>query len=483
MSEAESVHFVRYMSRSRKKDRTSFITFFRIAKENPDQDEKELKKRMLNTAFGKKFSFYKSELLDYICQSLLNQRVSQSTDHDIHSLIELSELLSQKSLYKLALKKLNRAHDIALQYDKHFALLDILDKQRKLLKQIPTTTLRKQLDENTLEKKQVIEKIENEDTYAELNDKVYLVYRQQYAARDKGNLAELESIMQCPALKNEEQAITFLSKFRYHAIYAFYNSFKSEFGIALKHRSKIISLWENNPHLIPEYPQRYSADLANLLSARYNTGSFKDFDEIIKKIEALNKGTAEDNAFEFRELYRLKQLFLLNTGRLNEAYQLVSEIADGLQNYGEQINEVRKHSFWFNNAVTCFLLEKYEEAIPWVNHLLNPAVDKTVRNDLRDFASILEIILYYETGKYNLEEVKLRNTRDRLTYKNKLFPFEKVVLDNIAKLIKAKGDQSKTAKVLKHFAAELKELETNKLSPKLTGLEEISIWLNKKANL
>ncbi len=288
--------------------------------------------------------------------------------------------------------------------------------------------------------------------------------------------------MQCPSLQNEESALTFEAKLKFYGIHSLYNQLKGNFNKALNHREKVISLFEKAPHQITEMPQRYRSELANLLTVRHFTGNYEGFQELLNKIEDVKEGSKEENVFTFREIYPLKQLFLLNTGRAEEAYQLIPEITKGLELYSELINPARLHSFWYNNAIACFIIGNYKEALPWTNLILTPGKDKKVRTDLRDFVSILEIILHYETGKYSLVEAKLHSARERLTYKNKLYEFEKVVLQNISQLIKVQG-KDKEEKMLKACAVFLEELQAlaNKSGKeKLPGLEEIILWVKKK---
>jgi len=367
-----------------------------------------------------------------------------------------------------------------------------LEAQRRLLKQMPSSNHEKELSENNNEKSVCLEKVKNEDHYAQLNDKVFLLYRQLNLLREQSKLEELEQIMLCPSLQYQEQALTFDSKLKFHGIHAHYNQLKGDFNKALLHRENVIKILGENPHQITEAPQRYRSELANLLAVRHLTGNYEGFEELLKKIEEVREGNLEENAFTFREVVPLKQLYLLNNNRMEEAYELIPEIKKGLETFTEHINPVRLHSFWFNNAITCLLTANYKEALPWVELILSPGIDKKVRSDLRDFTYILELILHYEiqnsvAQKHNLLESKLHNARKRLHYNNKLSEFITIVLENIKLLIKATDKAEQKHGIFNNFKQQLQTLaaKSGKAMPagrheKITGLDEVIAWIKNK---
>jgi hypothetical protein len=473
-------YFYKYTSQRHIAHRENFIELFKLIQAQQQYDEKELNTSLSSPTWAKRLTYSKNELQQYIYDSLVTNSSNTTVNSDIYYLLQLADLLKEKSLYKQALKKINRAREIAIQYEKHFSLLEILDAQRKLLKVLPNADHQKELDTIVAEKNKTLEFIKCEDHFSRLNDTVYLLYRQLNVAREEHKLQELETIMQSPSLQHESNAPTFDSKLKFYTIHSEYHQLKADYKKALTYREKLMKLWENNPHQIAEMPQRYREELASLLTIRHFNADYTGFEELIAKIEGIRKGNLEEDAFTFRQVYPLRQLYLLNNNKAEEAYRLIPEIKKGLDTYGELINPSRLHSFWFNIIVTCFLVGKYSEALPWVNLILNPGIDKKVRTDLRDFVSILEIILHYETGKYELVENKLLNTRKRLNYKNKLYKFEDIVLHNLSALINAHNNKAEMRKVVKEFTAQLHQLEQTAGKEKLIGLEEIIIWIKNK---
>lgn len=480
LCEREIKYFSEYIHHLRIPEGDNFRELFMLIREQEEYDEHELKVLLTDRTWAKRFTYSKNELFNYVSDSLMHNTSKETTDREIHYLIDLAEKFKQKCLYKLALKKLDKAHEVAARYEKYYSLLNVLEARRRLLKQLPATDLQKQLYDINNQKLEIFEKIKNEEHYFHLNDKVYLLYREHNQTRDLLKQQELETIMQCPSLQNEKLAITFEAKLKFHYIHSLYNLLKADYKKALPYRKKVIDLWESNPNMIDEMPQTYRTDLANLLTVHHYADNYEGFEELIKKIETIKEGNIEEDAFTFRQVYHLKQLYLLNTGKVKEAYELIPVIKKGLEKYGELINPVRQHSFWYNNMMACFVMRKYLETIPWVNQILKPDIDKKVRTDIHDFVPILEVILYYETGKYDVVESKLRNTRDRLSYKNKLYDFEKVVLQNISKLIKAKRNKQDIHKVFTVFNLELQAIANSAGKEKLLGLEEIIIWVNTK---
>jgi tetratricopeptide (TPR) repeat protein len=222
-----------------------------------------------------------------------------------------------------------------------------------------------------------------------------------------------------------------------------------------------------------EYATRYQVDLNNLLRIAITSGHNVDVEDIISRVENLSAGSKENNATLFSEVYFLQQLYLLNKGHNEKALQLIPKIENGLKQFGNSIRLPRVLTFIYNISVTYFMNEHYAEAMQSFDRIITANRKHEVRTDLRDVSGIFKIILLYQTGKHDLVEYEVRNTRDRLKYGNKLYELEQIVLEYIPLLIKSKRE-------IPNFLAKLEALFARPENKNLLGLEEIIIWLRKK---
>ena len=472
-NKAEAGYFIQHINRSRIKEAEEYIQLFKLIRGLEEYKESEVKSSFKNPAFLKRFAYHKTNLSTLVVDSLVAYKSSTSANSRLHRLLEAINFLHEKQQFTYALKLTDKARELALHYEDYFALLEINNWHRVLLKNYTEAKFWQQADNLYLEKKEILEKIENENQMGYLNDKVFALYRELYLVKSPEKKEELEKLMQDPLLSTEKNAITFSARLKFNHLHSVYHQLCGNYEEAFKCRKRILEHWDQNSHMKTEYVTRYLTDLTNVLSTNFPAKIDLDFEDIMSRIENISGGSKEENATVFSEVYYLRQVYMLNNNLLPQALELIPRIEKGLKHYGNAIRPMRRFSFLYNIAITYFMNDKYAEALPCFESIANANRKHEVRTDLREVCSIFRIILLYQTGKHDLVDYAVRNTRDRLKYGNKLYELEQVVLENIPLLIK-----SKTQKAV--FLSKLEELFSRPENKNLLGLEELIIWLKKK---
>jgi hypothetical protein len=473
LSKVEAGYFIQYINRSRIKEAAAYIQLFKHLRSADEYNESELKAAIKNPAFIKRFAYHKTILSDLIIESMVAAKSNTSVNARIHRLIEAVDYLREKHLYPHTLKLLGKARELAQLHEKYFVLLHINFIQRALIKQTTESKLSNLIDELYTEKKELLEKIENEDKLGFIGDKVFSLYWEKKLIKTEEDKQYLENLMQNALLSDEKNAISFSAKIKYNSIFALYHQLTDNYKEAYKHRKRMVALWDLFPHFKTEDLVRYRSDLTNLLSVSIIARIPVDFEEILKEAEKTCAGNKEENAAFFSEIYFLRQSYMLNNGQITEALELIPEIEKGLKKYAAIMNQMRRRTLMYNVAITYFLNEKYNEALPYFEQIANINRTHDVRKYQREVSSLFKLIILYQTGKHDLAEYEVRNTRDRLKYGNKLYELELLVLEYIPLLIKSQKERP-------NFLAKLEELFSRPENKNLLGLEEIIIWLRKK---
>lgn len=471
LNKVEAGYFVQYISRSRIKESEQYIHLFQLLRSADEYKESELKADIKSPAFLKRLAFHKNVLTDLVIDSLVAYKSSTSVDNQLHRLTEAINHLCEKQLFTHALKLVDKARKLAQHYEKYFALLELNHIHRILLKNAAQINLGQSVEDLYAEKKELLKKIENQDHIGYINDKVFALYRELHQVKTIEKKAELEKILQDPLLGNEDNALSFHAKLKFNTIHALHHQL---YGNFTQTHQRIIELWDLHPHMKTEYHLRYYSDLANHISYTITSGNNLDFDDITNRLESNSAATKESSAALFSEVYFLQQLYFLNKGQNERALELIPKIEKGLKQFGNSIKPSRALSFIYNIAITYFMNEHYAEAIKSFDRIIAANRKHEVRTDLRDVCGIFKIILLYQTGKHDLAEYEVRNTRDRLKYGNKLYELEQIVLEYIPLLIKSQKERP-------NFLAKLEELFSRPENKNLLGLEEIIIWLRKKS--
>lgn len=477
----ETEHFYPWLLQHKIAHAKTYQKMLELLQKQSEYNEPLLLQQLRKPVITRNYSYHKTIVTGYIIDSVTAFNAPASTQHKINHLLESTLLLYDRRLYPQAKKVLDKARKEALHYEKLYLLLQIAEIERKLLKQQTPKNLKKELAANTEEKKAIWKKIETEEIYTNFNDTVFALYLEHNRIKDGNIPPELSAVINHQLLQSPQAAPTFDSQLKYHQIHALYAQLTGKCAIALEHREAMAELWNKHPHLISEMPVRYRFDLSALLSMRHENNRYDGFEELIARIENVKAaGSASDDAGIFREVYYLRQLYLLNTNKWQQALELIPKIEKYLKQHEKSIGESRLYSFWYNIAVTCFITGNYKACQPWVEKLRAIIRTSAVRTDLRDFAGILLLILYYETGKHQLVEFNLRNAKDRLKKGNKLFEFEKITLHFLGKLLAANNNANKIKEIRKQFPATLQQLSLQQGKQSLLGLDEIIIWAKQK---
>jgi len=479
----EAAYFSEFLKKKKVKQRAVYISLFRRIRKQQQYDEKQLINKLDGSRKVQRFSEIKNQLGQFMIESLVLFHMQSSTVIKIHRLTEVSMLLFEKRLYTQAANMLSEARKEAIKFEKHCLLLEIGEHERLLLKKTVSENQLIALNANSLAKNRLFEIMQNEDTFSALNDKVFILYNELsiVTEKDKDKEAELEQLMRNPLLKDISNALSFDSCLKFCYVHALYSRLEGDYKQTLEHRAKAIQLWDANAHMKKEMPVRYREDLSNLLTAKHLVRNYEGFEELIAQIENLktNTGPEEDSAI-FREVYYLRLLYLLNTGEKEKALALIPEIELCLAKHDKFFGQSRLLNFWHNIAITYFVNAKYKEALPWVKKLIASDKKSKVRSDLRDFAQIFEVVLYYETDDSELVEYLLRNARDRLRYNKRLYELDTIVLSSLSTILSVKAEKIKTTEAWKTFLQKLNTLYAKPGMKNLLGLEELILWVSTK---
>lgn len=480
LNTTETGYFVSSVNRSRVKNAGFYIRLFKLIKKQETYNETELKTGLKDLGLLKNFAFHKTRLTELVLHSVVAFKSSASADSQLHQLLESIKFLYQKQLTTHALKLVDKARQLGKKYEKLFALLELNNHERQILKNRAMEKVYELLEENYRERNELLEKLENDSRLSYINDKVYAIFRELYQMKKTVTAKELEQLMQEPLLSNENKALTFNAKLKYNTTHACYYNLLRKDEELFSYRKRIVELWDQYPHMKTEYPLRYHSDLTNLISQCLVQNKEPDFKNELKRLESVSGGKTENDAFLFGHIYMFRQVYLLNNRQFKQALELIPKIEQGMKKFGNTITQSQQLTLRYNIASTYFLNENYSEALHSFELISNTNRNHRVRTDLRDLSGIFRIVLLYQTGKHDLAEYEVRNTRDRLKNNNKLFELEQVVIKYIPLLIAKETAAKEKAEIINNFLQTLETMFARPENKMLLGLEELIVWLKKK---
>ncbi len=458
-------------------DENKYIMLFDAIDKQSEYDEAEIRKKFKNEKFLNQLHVAKNYLYNNILKSLRLFHSERSKLNELMDILRDVQILYEKSLYKQCRKLLDKAKKIAYTYEKHSHILAVLDWEKTLAR----TSAYANTEEKDLlgfydEINETMEKLRNINEYWKLTMNSFLLRKKQGEIRDKEELKKFNEIIKHPLLQTENKATSFQSKTFYFNIKGLYYFTNKDYKNLLNHCKKLVDLLEANPLLMKE--DNYIASLYNLLLVQIELRQYDDALNTIKKLRDFKSNSTAMQTRIFVTSYDTEINLYLRTGEFEKGIPLIKEIEEGLKKFGEKLNKESEVLFSFNIAYLYFGLGEYNSSLTWINKIINDK-ELTVREDIQCFARILNLLVHYELGNYDLIEYIMKSTRRYLSNKNKLNKFELITLNYIRKLINADIDDDKMF-IYNEWKKELNAISDDILEIKAFEYFDFLSWLESK---
>ena len=458
-------------------EENKYIMLFDAIDKQSEYDEDEIRKKFKNEKFLNQLHVAKNYLYNNILKSLRLFHSERSKLNELMDILRDVQILYEKSLYKQCRKLLDKAKKIAYTYEKHSHILAVLDWEKTLAR----TSAYANTEEKDLlgfydEINETMEKLRNINEYWKLTMNSFLLRKKQGEIRDKAELKKFNEIIKHPLLQSENKATSFQSKTFYFNIKGLYYFTNKDYKNLLNHCKKLVDLLEANPLLMKE--DNYIASLYNLLLVQIELRQYDDALNTIKKLRDFKSNSTAMQTRIFVTSYDTEINLYLRTGEFEKGIPLIKEIEEGLKKFGEKLNKESEALFSFNIAYLYFGLGEYNNSLNWINKIINDK-ELTVREDIQCFARILNLLVHYELGNYDLIEYIMKSTRRYLSNKNKLNKFELITLNYIRKLINADIDDDKMY-IYSEWKKELNAISDDILEIKAFEYFDFLSWLESK---
>lgn len=200
---------------------------------------------------------------------------------------------------------------------------------------------------------------------------------------------------------------------------------------------------ERSPHLIREDPALWATTLNNLLAAlvwqqeheealRWIERS-KAYFLSFKKVDPSNLRLILRTFSLEMEIYRISRNFAMAENRIAQILQFIEE-------HEQQVPASYLLSFWYQFAYLYFLQRRYDEALPWINRVLNTQL-ATARENVSQYSRWLNLMVHLELKNYFVLRYYVDSTRRWLQKSGPLQKPERTLLQFFSKASRlAEGD-------------------------------------------
>lgn len=435
LNKSEKRYFKVFSSRHTIGDENAYIKLFDYLDKMICYNEEEVFKHFKGQAFLNKFSITKARLYNNILRSLDTFHSTSSTDAQIFRLIHSAEILYKKGLYKQCEKILSSAEKKAVKHENFYLLLEIKEKQKKLIENELYSEVKADDIQQMFEAERLItHEITNYQTLWNVKSLLFKEINKNGQLRGDENRLMLRNMVHKVEEMDLKSAST-KSRYLFHHIQSAYHFSLNAFDSSLEHLLSIIELLENSISLKNEQPNLYFSALTNLI---YVSTKLKNYDMAEVHLSKL-KGFAEPgknidlDIKYFSSTYSLELSLLADKGDYSKAITLVPEIEEGYRLYDGHIPHLRKAYIDFQVGVIYLSQGEYHKALSWINKILNEGkIDQ--KQDIFCFAQLINLILHFELNNSRFLPYAINSTKRYLKNRSQVYKFEEVFLKLISQI-------------------------------------------------
>jgi len=399
LSQTEKRYFKRFSTLHSSRSKNNYLELFEAMDRLDQYDEGKIRRRLSNKKFAGNLAVGKNYLYNLVLRSLRLYNTEQSALFQVLDLIQDIHLLIDKNLPQQAVKRIQKAKRMAEQYHLELPMLEILRLERMMIRWSQKKKSQEGLEDNQEKTAQYLRQVNLQFDILKLYDDIFLVLRN----RPQFEHPE-ERIHELIRAFSERVSITdfsFETRMIYHLIWSnYYQLLTGEMKEARHHLGVLIDLFEAEPHLIQEYPVRYINLLSNFLTTFIADGRYETFPAVIEKLESLPSDREYLRIKLFQKIAHFQLIYHLRTGRYEAALGMIAGIEQGLEKYREGISLDQQLNFCQNIAQVYFYNHCYEEALNWLDRVLNEEKHE-IRQDIQLNCRLLQLLAHYELN--NLE--------------------------------------------------------------------------------
>lgn len=460
-------------------EQNKYIILFDVIDKQKEYNEKEIVKKFKGDPILNNFAVAKNYLFRFILKSLESYHTNVKSE--LRSTLNQIEILHNKNLPAIAKKMLLKAKTNAKEYELYEFMEEIIDWEIILLVEEATPgnyleLVNKYFGElnESIEKKKTI--IEYKYLYQKLRAKgLYTGF-----ARNDEDVIAFQKIADETKQDNHKMLNTFNAQFYRNLMQANFLFMVNEQLQANAILQKTVNLLDTHTHMVNLKPFAYLGILRN---KAVNELSLMRYDDLFKTIAKMDKFVGKygqlNRNFEIMT-ENLKLFVYLPTGQFDKALEIAQKVEILYKNIPQtKTLQKEKQLQHYAFAYIYIGLGEYKLANQHINILLNHS-DFDLRSDLFCFAHILSLITHYELGNTELLEYRIRSTYRLLLRRNKLYSFEKQILNFLKNSQRKSKIFFELTKDFIQLKNDIEKITTNKIEQNALSLFDLISWLESK---
>ncbi|MCP9235939.1 hypothetical protein [Lewinella sp. JB7] len=443
LSKAEKRNFKLYATRAGSTTDNKFIQLFDVIDRLDRPDDAAVTKR-LRLSSGQ-YSNLKRHLYQQVLTSLRLIFINKEIDIELREQIDFSHILYGKGLYLDALRSLERAKGRAVEHNRDLLHLEILEFQKLI--EARHITLSRQVDNKMdlllNESAERSYSVLNTSELFNLNIQIHGRYIELGHSRTEVDYRENEAFWHSIQTKRFDRDIvtsTFHQKINRFQASMWYHYIQLNFEDALESALNALTLFRLSTHMTVKDPDLYLRCLYYVSVFAYlrDDGSrmrryLGVLDQFLAdELVLLNENSQRIGAI-YQALMTLNLHFIDQNWKQARQYgrRLVTRYASG----DFQATEHRWGQFLYKLAAACFVLRHYNEALDYLNEIINMKMG-ILREDLLLNTRLLHLLCNFELDNRALVDYHLTNFTRQMRRSTETADIHRIAATGLRKLLK-----------------------------------------------
>ncbi|MCX7878165.1 MAG: hypothetical protein N2510_05915 [Ignavibacteria bacterium] len=463
-----------------------FENLLSFAGENETYDEVRLKKKM-GKDNTRHFSIIKNNLYNLLLKGINEYHEGNSPESKVKNLIEQSDILYSRMLLKQSLNALKRAKKIAVEKEMFVYLHAILSRERILARyMLDAAGYESEIRKISAETKENLVKLKNDSEMTELGSRFTLML-QKYPtskARDSAALNAVNEITEEALLQDEKRALSNTALRKFYNIKLVASQWKEDYKNRLIYGKKYSELVEDELRKDKASIHEYIVSLYSLLVMTVRAEEYSEYEKTYRKMEEIPSVFGNLTERERKDLYYYKGISIFSTAAdgmyIEWAESALKDAEENHTFYEKTLSPQQKIVWYYVIARLYFYRVKFENCRTWLNRLISlPNVD--LSEDYQCYARVMNLIAAYESGNPDLIEHALRMAYYFLTKRNKIYKYEKIILNYVRQAFRVKTEKE-IIEMLEFMQMDLSKIRNDPNEENAFDAFNIMPWLESKIN-
>ncbi len=451
-----------------------YIRLFDAIDKQTEYDEPELLAQFKGEKFTNQFSVAKNYLYNYILKTLHIFRKDPKTELD--TILHQVQILISKNLFEQAQKQLRKARHMAQRQERFHEMLYVLSTDRYLLfRRHQIKEFEAFIEQIQQDEQQNLARLTNLQEYEHIYDSLYRIMKSSLSARDSEGSNKIKKILANPLVANAEKAMSVRAQLqRFDILFDAYRML-DDWASCRNVLAQSIPVFETNADIRKEKSLSFIRSISNLGIIQFQLGDINGAIETVNQLKTVKCQTDEAANYVFEKYYQLKIALCQEVGDIPEGMRVISEFEKALVGLKGKLMKSYEYHIYFNIASFLIFAGSPNDALGWINRILNEPKTE-IRTDILAMTRVINLIVHYNLGNRDYLEYDIKSAVRFLSNRERLFSFERIILKNLRSLANLAPDADVQI-ALERFRLDMQEVVKDPMERKGLAMFDIFNWI------